>query len=413
MFGFFRKSYATLMQYFGYNTMYETRYETYIKSVYRNPSVALAYNILKNAYCNVEFKTFTIDKKTKKIVPSESTNAKLINKSLNFPSKLTSRLEFSEYMLFYYIFGGRVLIEKRNGFTSDDLLLYAPNSYEIEYSKTNAEIDKITIGGTVDIVGRELEKYHILKCLDPNSIVAGVGAGTSELEALAVLSDLVNYILKHNISLLHNRGSRGGFFKSTSETKLTQAQKEELETKLKAAIEGYQKAGKVHMLPNNVDFIQTDITPKELDWTNGLMLAHKMIAGILGVPYSLVSDEHSTYNNSKEDKVKLYKNTVIPIAKKHAEYLTRVFKDRLGDNEFVWYDVSTIEELRGETLETIKSLEGINYLTINEKRNLTAELTGIELKKYPNENADKILINGMLTPLEDLTVDIEGNVDEN
>lgn len=413
MFNIFKKSYATLMQYFGYNTMYETRYETYIKSVYRNPSVALSYNILKNAYCNVEFKTFTIDKKTKKMIPSESSDAKLINKSLNFPSKLTSRLEFAEYMLFYYIFGGRVLIEKRNGFTSDDLLLYSPNSYEIEYSKTTAELDKITIAGTVDVVGRELEKYHLLKCLDPTSVVAGVGAGTSELEALAVLSDLVNYILKHNISLLHNRGNRAGFFKSTSQERLSPKEKAELEAKLKEAVEGYKNAGKMGWLPNNVDYIPTDTTPKELDWTTGLMLVHKMIAGILGVPYSLVSDEHSTYNNSKEDKVKLYKNTVIPIAKKHAEYLTRVFKDRLGENEFIWYDVSTIEELRGETLDTIKSLEGINYLTINEKRNLTAELTGIELKKYPNENADKILINGMLTPLEDLTTDIEGNVDEN
>lgn len=407
MFKFFKKGYSTLMQYFGYSTLYETRYETYIKSVYRNPSVALAYNILKNAYCNIEFKTFKIDQKTKKFVPSDSEASKVINKSLNFPSALTSRLEFAEYLLFFYVFGGRVLIEKRNGLLSDDLLLYSPNSYEVEYSKTIAEIDKITIAGSKEIIGRELEKYHLLKCLDPTSVVAGVGAGSSELEALAILSDLVNYILKHNISLLHNRGNRAGFFKSTSEERLSPKEKLELETKLKEAVEGYQKAGKFGWLPNNVDYIPTDTTPKELDWTSGLMIAHKMIAGILGVPYSLVSDESSTYNNSREDKIKLYKNTVIPIAKKHAEFLTRVFKDRLGENEFVWYDVSTIEELRGETLETIKSLDSINYLTINEKRSITSDLTGIELKKYKNENADKILINGMMTPIEDLTVDLD------
>lgn len=410
MFERFKKSYVTLMQYFGYYNMYETNYQTYIKTVYRNPSVALAYNILKNAYCNIEFKTFKIDKKTKKFVPSEN---KEVNKSLNFPSQLTSRLEFSEYLLFYYIFGGRVLLEKRHGYLSDDLLLYAPDSFEIEYDKTSPKINKITIGGTTDIVGKDLERYHLLKCLDPTSVVGGVGAGTSELEALAILSDLVNYILKHNISLLNNRGSRGGFFKSTSDQRLTPKERKELEDKLKEATQGYKNAGRVGYLPSNVDFIATDTTPKELDWTSGLMIAHKMIAGILGVPFSLVSDTASTYNNSKEDKGKLYKNTVIPIAKKHAEFLTRVFKDRLKENEFIWYDVSQIEELRGETLETIKSLESINYLTINEKRKITSELTGLDIKEYSNDNANKILVDGMKTPIEDLTVDLEGNTDEN
>lgn len=409
MFGLFKKSYETVMQYFGWNTQYETRYDTYVKTVYRNPSVALAYNILKNAYCNIEFKTFKIDKR-QKFVPSMSEAAKIVNKSLNFPSKLTTRLEFTEYMLFFYMFGGRVLLEKKRGLLSDDLILYAPNSFEIEYSKTKAQINKITICGTENIIGKDLENYHLLKCLDPDSVIAGVGAGRSDLEALAVLSDLVNYILKHNLSLLHNRGSRGGFFKATTDTKITAQQRDELEKKLKAATEGYQNAGKSNLLPINVDFIPTDTTPKELDWTTGLLLAHKMIAGILGVPYSLVFDNNSTYNNSKEDKSKLYKNTVLPIAKRHAEFLTNVFKDRLAENEFVWFDVSAIEELRGETLETIKSLEGINYLTTNEKRTLTSDLTGIEISKYNNENADKILIDGIKTPIEDLST--EDNIDE-
>ena len=409
MFGIFKKSYSTVMQYLGWSTQYETKYDTYIKTVYRNPSVALAYNVLKNAYCNIEFKTFTIDKR-QKFVPSMSESAKIINRSLNFPSKLTTRLEFTEYMLFFYIFGGRVLLEKRTGLLSDSLLLYSPNSYEIEYSKNKAEIDKITIFGTEDIVGRELEKYHLLKCLDPESAIAGVGAGRSELEALAILSDLINYILKHNLSLLHNRGSRGGFFKSTSQVRLTPKEKEELETKLKAAAEGFKNAGKTWYLPDNVDFVATDTTPKELDWTTGLIVAHKMIAGIMGVPYSLVFDDNSTYNNSREDKAKLYKNTILPIAKRHSEFLTNVFKDRLGENEFIWFDVSAIEELRGETLETIKSLEGINYLTTNEKRTLTSDLTGIEISKYNHENADKILIDGIKTPIEDLST--EDNVDE-
>ena len=410
MFSFFKKSYATVISFFGYNTFYETRYSVYIKSVYRNPSVSLAYNILKNAYLNIEFKVFKFDEKLKKNVISDSLKAVKIMKALNNPSKLTNRLEFAEYLLFYYLFGGRVLLEKRKGFIKDDLLLYAPDSFEIEYSRYTAEINKIKICGE-DIAGKDLEKYFLIKALDPTSAIAGVGAGSSELEALAILSDLVNYILKHNISLLNNRGNRSGFFKSTSSERLSPRETQELEAKLKEATEGFQKAGKTGFLPNNIDFIPTDSNPKELDWTTGLIIAHKMIAGILGVPYSLVYDGASTYNNSREDKIKLYKNTVIPIAKKHAEFLNSVFSEDLGDGEFIWLDLSNIEELRGETLETIKSLENISYLTINEKRGLASDLTGIDIERYNSDNADKILINGMLTPIEDLTMDLE--VDEN
>lgn len=410
MFNFFKKSYATVMQWFGNYTPYETNYEVYTKAVYRNPSVAMAYEILENAYCNIEFKVFKEEKKKidgkeiSKFVPSNSVKAKYVNKSLNFPSRLTTRTEFMEYLLFYHMFGGRVLLEKKNGYTSDELILYAPNTYEIEYSTTATEMSKITVAGVKEIVGKDLKNYFLTKSLDPTSSIAGVGAGSSKLEALASLVDLINFMLKHNISLLKNKGNKGGFWKSTSEVRMTERDREEMLAKLKSATEGYQNAGKTSLLPYNVDFVDTSITPKDIDWTSGWELAHKMIAGILGVPFSLVWDTASTYNNSREDKTKLYKNTVLPIAKKHAEFLTTVFKDRLAENEFIWVDLSQIEELRHETLETLKALEGVTYISINQKRDIASELTGIELGKYPHENADKIL-----TPM---SVDILDNVGE-
>ena len=413
MFNIFKKSYSTVMQWLGNYTPYETNYEVYTKAVYRNPSVAMAYEILENAYSNIEFKVFKEEKKkidgkeVSKFVPSNSVKAKYVNKSLSFPSRLTTRTEFMEYFLFYHLFGGRVMLEKRNGFTSDELLLYAPNTYEIEYSDTATEISKITFAGVKEVVGNDLQNYFLTKSLDPESRIAGVGAGSSKLEALASIVDLINFMLKHNISLLKNKGNKGGFWKSTTDTRLTERDKEELENKLKAATQGYQNAGKTAFLPSNVDFIDTSINPKDIDWINGWELAHKMIAGILGVPFTLVWDTASTYNNSREDKVKLYKNTVLPIAKKHAEFLTTVFKDRLADNEFIWVDLSQIEELRYETLETLKSLESVSYISINQKRDIASELTGIELGKYPHENADKILTPMSVELLDNIGETIE------
>ncbi|MGL5904788.1 MAG: phage portal protein [Cetobacterium sp.] len=409
MLNFFKKSYASVMQWTGY-TPYEVRYETYIKAVYRNPSVAAAYEKLESAYTNIEFKTFkkvkeNVDgKEVYKFVPSKN---KVVNDSLNFPSPITTRTEFMSYMLFYSTFGGRFLLEKQKGYLTDSILLYAPNTFEVEYAKLKAEIEKITIAGTKDVVGKDLLNYNIFKDLDPSSIIAGVGAGSTKLEALVPLADLINFMIKHNISMLKNRGSRGGFFKSVSAERLTPREKEELESKMKEAVTGYNNAGKTGFLPNNIDFVATDTVPKDLDWITGWEMAHKMIAGILGVPFSLVWDSSSTYNNSKEDKVKLYKNTVIPIAKRHAEFLTSVFRDRLAEDEFVWIDLSTIEELRAETMETMKSLESVTYLTVNEKRNLVSELTGVEIGKYKHENADKILVNMGLGTLDEINEVVE------
>lgn len=394
MFNFFRKGYSTVMQWFSGYTPYETNYEVYTKAVYRNPSVANAYEKLESAYCNIEFKVFKKEKKNidgKEVIKFVPSNNKFVNESLDNPSQLTSRTEFMEYLLFYHTFGGRVLLEKKTGYISDGMILYAPDTFELEYSSTKAELNKITIAGVKEVIGIDLKNFFILKSLDPTSKVAGVGAGSPKLEALTSIVDLINFILKHNVSLLKNRGSKSGYWKSTSESRMTEQQREELESKLKAATQGYQNAGKTSFLPSNVDFIDTSTSPKDLDWTEGLIIAHKMIAGILGVPFSLVWDSNSTYNNSKEDKLKLYKNTVIPIAKRHAEFLTRVFKDRLRDDEFIWLDLSTIEELRGETMETLKSLENVSYITTNEKRSIVSELTGLEIGKYKHENADKIL----------------------
>lgn len=410
MLNFFRKGYSTVMHWFGGYTPYETNYEVYTKSVYRNPSVANAYEKLEGAYCNIEFKVFKKERKNidgKEVVKFVPSDNKFVNDSLNFPSKITTRTEFMEYMLFYHMYGGRLLLQKKTGYLNDDLILYAPNTFEIEYNKSNAEIGKITIAGVNEIVGQDLDNYFVLKSLDPTSSIAGVGAGSSKLEALASIVDLINFILKHNISLLKNKGNKGGFFKSVSDVRMTEAQRDEMEKKLKAATEGYQNAGKTSFLPSNVDFVDTSVSPKDLDWISGWELAHKMIAGILGVPFSLVWDSSSTYNNSKEDKVKLYKNTVLPLAKRHAEFLTGVFRDRLKDDEFIWIDLSTIEELRAETMETMKSLEGVSYLTTNEKRNLVSELTGVEIGKYNHENADKILTAMSMELLDNIGEQIE------
>ena len=112
-------------------------------------------------------------------------------------------------------------------------------------------------------------------------------------------------------------------------------------------------------------------------------------------------DESSTYNNTKEDKKKLYKQTLIPIAKLFAEYLTEIFEENLLEGQEIGIDISSIEELQDDVIETLKGLDAVSYLTINEKRNIASKNTGVQIAAYQHENADKIYINSMVTSLDE------------
>ena len=179
--------------------------------------------------------------------------------------------------------------------------------------------------GLTTYSGKDLERFYFLKSIDQNSELAGYTAGRSILESLAMITDLENFIIKHNNSLLKNRGNKSGIFKVLEALK-TKKDKENV-TQLNSAFGGYQNAGKLGLIGKNVEFIPTDVNPKDLDWTEGLIIAHKMIANIMGVPLTMIWDTSSTYNNVREDKIKLYKQTLIPIAKKVAEFLNEIFAE--------------------------------------------------------------------------------------
>lgn len=391
---------------------YTTKYNTYIKSVFRNPSVACAYKNLDDNFININFKVaqkVIVEENGKKVEKQEIVANEWIDKTLKKPSEITSKTEFKKYLLFYFLFGGRVLIEKFDHMASSSLIMYAPNSFELMYATSGIKLDYIQFA-TQNIKGDELKRYHFLKDMDPEAQIAGYSAGSSRLEALVAISDLINFIIVHNNTLLQNGGHKAGFFKSNKDLK-TDKQRDEFESKLKAAISGYNNAGKISVLPGDIEFVPTDVNPKDLDWSTGWVVAHKMIANLMGVPLTMVWDSSSTYNNTKEDKVRLYKQTLIPIAKIFAEYLTDIFEDNLEEGQEIIVDLSSIEELKEDVMETLKGLDGISYLTVNEKRNIASQTTGVQISPYQHENADKILINSMVTPIEEINV--ETSLDEN
>lgn len=382
--------------------VYTTNYNAYVKTVYKNPSVSAALKILMDNFINIDFKVIQkikVMENGKEVEKQEFVANEWVDKTLKKPSPLTNKIEFKRYMLFYFLFGGRVLIEKQDFYTSSSLIMYAPDTYELMYKTSGVGVDSIQFS-TENIKGEDLKRYFFLKDMDPEAQVAGYSAGSSRLEALAGIADLINFIIIHNNTLLFNNGHGAGYFK-TKEPLKTKRERDELESKLREAISGYNNAGKSTILPADVEYVPVDTNPKDLDWTSGWIIGHKMISNIMGVPLTIMWDESSTYNNTKEDKKKLYKQTLIPIAKLFAEYLTEIFEENLLEGQEIGIDISSIEELQDDVIETLKGLDAVSYLTINEKRNIASKNTGVQIAAYQHENADKIYINSMVTPLDE------------
>lgn len=393
---------------------YRTKYRAYVKTVYRNPSVAPALQILESNFINIEYKVIQkkkIIENGKEVEIEEFVKNDWVDRTLKKPSVLTNKTEFKKYFLFYYLFGGRVLIEKIDHSYSSSLIMYAPDTYDFNYKLNSAGIDSIQIAGNT-ISGSDIDRFYLMKDVDPESMIAGYGNGSSRLEALAGICDLINFIIVHNNTLLSNNGHKGGLFKLTKELK-TRAQRDELEEKVRSAMSGYQNAGKMGLLPSDVEYIPTEIAPKDLDWTEGWIVAHKMIANIMGIPLTMIWDSSSTYNNVKEDKLKIYKQVLIPLAKSFADYLNEIFTDNLLEGQEIVIDLSSIEELKEDAFEVMKSLETISYLTINEKRSIASKMTGVEIIPYNHENADKILLNSLVNTLEDLNLEFLDKEDVN
>lgn len=394
----------TILGYFN-PPSYNTRYRTYVKTVYRNPSVAPALEILQENFINIEYKVIQknkIIKNGKEIEVQEFVDNDWINRTLKKPSVLTTKTEFKKYFLFYYLFGGRVLVEKVDHSFASSLIMYAPDTYDFNYKMNSPAIDSIQFASTT-ISGEDINRFYLMKDIDPETMIAGYGNGSSRLEALAGICDLINFIIVHNNTLLSNNGHKGGFFKVNKELR-TKAQRDELEEKIRSAVAGYQNAGKMGILPPDVEYIPTEIAPKDLDWTEGWIVAHKMIANIMGVPLTMLWDTSSTYNNTKEDKVKLYKQVLIPLAKGFADFLNDIFADNLLEGQEIVVDLSSIEDLKEDAFEVIKSLESVSYLTINEKRDIASKMTGIQIDPYEHENANKVFINTMLMKIEDIGI---------
>ena len=249
---------------------YDVNYELFIKHAYENPFIQAVFNEYLTDLKSINY--IIVDTKGKEV---KNEVADKIMRTLKRPSSELTKDEFIEAIATYLIFGGRCLMYKNKGIIKDDLILYSPDSFQIVRNERTLKIEEIRIGA-YSILGNELENYNLIKNFNPADPIAGYGDGYSKIKPLALIGDMLNYIMKHNNNYLKNGGRPAGMLKIGNS--FSKKEIEELKNKLNSSM---TEAGNIIAVSEGIEFTPYQTTQRDFDWLNAMLEMQKIICRVL------------------------------------------------------------------------------------------------------------------------------------
>jgi HK97 family phage portal protein len=169
--------------------------------------------------------------------------------------------------------------------------------------------------------------------------------GQSPLEAAAIVVDLHNDGMIWNQSLLKNSGAPSGILNLPG--KPDDQAISRIAEFFKKAFTGSRNAGKVPVLTDGASFMAISQTMKDMDFSNSIKHAMKLIASVYGVPLPLVDNDASSYNNMEQAKEKLWVDTVLPCLDQVLSELNRWLLPLFAPDLELKYDMDSIPALEG------------------------------------------------------------------
>lgn len=192
--------------------------------------------------------------------------------------------------------------------------------------------------------------------------------GKSKLNSIFLEIEQIDNANRHNLSFLE-KGMRSSAF-VTSETSLTQDQRDSLREQLTQNYAGADNAGRIFFADGG-KFNVTELskTMKDMDF-RGLREDMKIdVFNRLKVPLPLVTTESQTFVNMREAKLSLYDNAVIPLLNLLLQELTLFLFPRYNldtSQLMLAFNPLEIQALRQRIREENNEIKDIK--TINEQR---------------------------------------------
>ena len=192
--------------------------------------------------------------------------------------------------------------------------------------------------------------------------------GLSPVQVAALAIDKLNSGDKWNASLLQNAAVPSGAL--TCKQRLTDDQFDRLKTEMRRQIQGVSNAREPLLLEQDLEWKELGISPKDMDWIEGLKMSALQVAQVFNVPPELVGLGPATYQNRKEARKALYTEVVCPFLNRLRDGFNNWLVPAFGENLFLDFDKDGIEALSEDQEALWNRVNQSEFLTVNEKRRM-------------------------------------------
>jgi HK97 family phage portal protein len=199
--------------------------------------------------------------------------------------------------------------------------------------------------------------------------------GLPPLAAARRALDLHNASADWAKSLIDNAAKPSGALVYGGGGRMPPDQFDRLKEELEASFSGAANAGRPLLLEGGLEWQALSLSPAEMDFQATRAAAAREIALALGVPPMLMGiPGDNTYANYREANLAFWRMTVLPLAGRVAEALSRWLDGGFGEEIEVSLDLDRVPALATEREALWARLEEATFLTRGEKR----ELAGLE-----------------------------------
>lgn len=345
----------------------------YLHAYGRNPLVYMI--VQKIATTTASIKRVAVDSNGDQIENSQ------ILTLLNKPNRTQGMIEFVEEGLTYLLSTGNLFIRYVEGIGMGQEL------HNLNSSRMKLKIDNLgrplewhytdNLGKIIAIPLDEVLHIKTSNVVDVSN--SGVYFGLSPLEAAWMTVKSSDEIFGAEASIFKNRGIIG-ILTNETDTPMLKPEREELQKQFDEEVGGHDRYNKIKISNTKLKYIQTGMSPTDLKLLEGIMSKLRILCSVYGMPSVLFNDnETSTYNNVAEAKQSAYQEVYIPTGNKYDRELSNFLNAKMGTDEMVKIDVTSIAVLKAMTNEVAQALNNlptavasrfIENLTRNEAREI-------------------------------------------
>ncbi|WP_374764275.1 phage portal protein [Yunchengibacter salinarum] len=194
--------------------------------------------------------------------------------------------------------------------------------------------------------------------------------GLAPLEPAAGSIDVHNEGGRWNLALIQNGGTPSGvLYQAGQEAGLSAEQVADLRQQVEDRVSGPDNAGRPLLLEGGLQWQETGLSPKDMDWQGAKTMAAREIAMAFGVPPQVLGlPDSQTFSNYAQARQSLWEDTILPLAGDMVSQLNRWLVPRFDGDLRLEADTDAIPALEPRRGDRFKRIAEADFLTDREKR---------------------------------------------